>query len=63
MTSKEHNLPAGVTEEPISSKPLNIANIHNMRINANVTEGYYSITLKNMTDSEQRVRIHVVKVS
>lgn len=38
MTSKEHNLPAGVTEEPISSKPLNIANIHNMRINANVTE-------------------------
>lgn len=30
----------------------------------NVTEtGNYSITLKNMTDSEQKVRIHVVKVS
>lgn len=35
----------------------------NTKFNANVTEGYYSITLKNMTDSEQRVRIHVVKVS
>ena len=30
--------------------------------NANET-GYYSLTLKNMTDSEQKVRIHVVKVS
>ena len=30
----------------------------------NVTEtGNYSLTLKNMTDSEQKVRIHVVKVS
>lgn len=35
----------------------------NTKFNANVTEGYYSITLKNMTNSEQRVRIHVVKVS
>ena len=31
--------------------------------NANATGGYYSLTLKNMTDSEQRVRIRVVKVS
>lgn len=35
----------------------------NTKFNANVTEGYYSITLKNMTNSEQRVRIHVVKVA
>ena len=35
----------------------------NTKFNANVTEGYYSITLKNMTNSEQRVRIHIVKVS
>lgn len=35
----------------------------NTKFNANATEGYYSITLKNMTNSEQRVRIHVVKVS
>lgn len=35
----------------------------NTKFNANVTEGYYSITLKNMTDSEQKVRIHVVKVA
>ena len=35
----------------------------NTKFNANTTEGYYSITLKNMTDSEQKVRIHVVKVS
>ena len=35
----------------------------NTKFNANATEGYYSITLKNMTDSEQRVRIHVVKVA
>ncbi len=33
-----------------------------MNFNANAT-GYYSLTLKNMTDSEQRVRIHIVKVS
>ena len=33
------------------------------KFNANATEGYYSLTLKNMTDSEQKVRIHVVKVS
>lgn len=37
--------------------------IDNTKFNANATEGYYSITLKNMTNSEQRVRIHVVKVS
>ena len=36
--------------------------IGNTNFNANAT-GYYSLTLKNMTDSEQRVRIHVVKVS
>ena len=36
--------------------------IDNTNFNANVT-GYYSLTLKNMTDSEQKVRIHVVKVS
>lgn len=35
----------------------------NTKFNANTTEGYYSITLKNMTDSEQKVRIHVVKVA
>lgn len=35
----------------------------NTKFNANVTEGYYSITLKNMTNSEQRVRIHIVKVA
>ena len=35
----------------------------NTKFNANATEGYYSITLKNMTDSEQKVRIHIVKVS
>lgn len=35
----------------------------NTKFNANTTEGYYSITLKNMTDSAQNVRIHVVKVS
>lgn len=35
----------------------------NTKFNANTTEGYYSITLKNMTNSEQRVRIHVVKVA
>lgn len=35
----------------------------NTKFNANVTEGYYSITLKNMTDSEQKVRIHIVKVA
>lgn len=34
----------------------------NTKFNATET-GYYSLTLKNMTDSEQRVRIHVVKVS
>lgn len=35
----------------------------NTKFNANATEGYYSITLKNMTNSEQRVRIHIVQVS
>lgn len=35
----------------------------NTKFNANATEGYYSITLKNMTNSEQKVRIHVVKVA
>lgn len=35
----------------------------NTYFNANTTEGYYSITLKNLTDSAQNVRIHVVKVS
>ena len=35
----------------------------NTKFNVNATEGYYSITLKNMTNSEQRVRIHVVKVA
>lgn len=35
----------------------------NTYFNANATEGYYSITLKNMTNSEQKVRIHVVKVA
>lgn len=35
----------------------------NTKFNANATEGYYSITLKNMTNSEQRVRIHIVKVA
>ena len=35
---------------------------YNTNFNANAT-GYYSLTLKNMTDSEQKVRIHVVKVS
>ena len=35
----------------------------NTKFNANATEGYYSITLKNMTDSAQTVRIHIVKVS
>ena len=36
--------------------------IGSTNFNANAT-GYYSLTLKNMTDSEQKVRIHVVKVS
>ena len=36
--------------------------IGSTNFNANET-GYYSLTLKNMTDSEQKVRIHVVKVS
>ncbi len=36
--------------------------IGSTNFNANAT-GYYSLTLKNMTDSEQRVRIRVVKVS
>ena len=36
--------------------------IGNTNFNANAT-GYYSLTLKNMTDSAQTVRIHVVKVS
>ena len=35
----------------------------NTYFNANTTEGYYSITLKNLTDSAQDVRIHVVKVA
>ncbi len=35
----------------------------NTKFNANATEGYYSIKLKNMTDSAQTVRIHIVKVS
>lgn len=35
----------------------------NTKFNANATEGYYSITLKNHTDSAQNVRIHVVKVA
>ena len=35
----------------------------NTKFNANATEGYYSLTLKNMTDSEQKVRIHIVKVA
>lgn len=35
----------------------------NTKFNANATGGYYSITLKNMTNSEQKVRIHVVKVA
>lgn len=35
----------------------------NTYFNANTTEGYYSITLKNLTNSAQEVRIHVVKVS
>ena len=35
----------------------------NTKFNANATEGYYSLTLKNMTDSEQKVRIRVYKVS
>lgn len=35
----------------------------NTKFNANATEGYYSLTLKNMTNSEQKVRIHVVKVA
>lgn len=35
----------------------------NTKFNANTTEGYYSITLKNLTDSEQKVRIHIVQVS
>ena len=35
----------------------------NTKFNANATGGYYSITLKNMTNSEQRVRIHIVKVA
>lgn len=35
----------------------------NTKFNANTTEGYYSITLKNLTDSEQKVRIHIVKVA
>lgn len=35
----------------------------NTYFNANTTEGYYSITLKNLTNSAQDVRIHVVKVS
>lgn len=35
----------------------------NTKFNANATEGYYSITLKNMTNSAQNVRIHVVKVA
>lgn len=35
----------------------------NTYFNANTTEGYYSITLKNLTDSAQTVRIHIVKVS
>lgn len=35
----------------------------NTKFNANATGGYYSLTLKNMTDSEQKVRIHIVKVA
>lgn len=35
----------------------------NTKFNANATEGYYSIKLKNLTDSAQSVRIHIVKVS
>lgn len=35
----------------------------NTKFNANATGGYYSITLKNMTNSAQNVRIHVVKVA
>lgn len=35
----------------------------NTYFNANTTEGFYAITLKNMTDSAQTVRIHIVKVS
>lgn len=35
----------------------------NTKFNANATGGYYSITLKNMTDSAQNVRIHIVKVA
>lgn len=35
----------------------------NTYFNANTTEGYYSITLKNLTNSAQDVRIHIVKVS
>lgn len=35
----------------------------NTKFNANATGGYYSITLKNMTDSAQTVRIHIVKVA
>lgn len=35
----------------------------NTYFNANTTEGYYSITLKNLTDSAQTVRIHIVKVA
>lgn len=35
----------------------------NIYFNANTTEGFYAITLKNMTNSEQKVRIHIVKVA
>ena len=35
----------------------------NTKFNANATGVYYSLTLKNMTDSEQKVRIHIVKVA
>lgn len=37
--------------------------IDNTKFNANATGEYYSLTLKNMTNSAQAVRIHVVKVS
>lgn len=35
----------------------------NTYFNANATEGFYAITLKNLTDSAQTVRIHIVKVA
>lgn len=37
--------------------------IDNTKFNANATGGYYSLTLKNMTNSEMDVRIRVYKVS